>query len=63
MKIPYVPESSKEAYKDGWNIRLMATFAARRQKDSARRRQTPRDPYFQLILQNIFSMIIPRMPV
>lgn len=41
--VDYVPDNPKQAYLDCWNIRRLMNFACRRQKDAARRQQTPRD--------------------
>lgn len=50
-KIPYAPECSKEAYKDGWNIRQLASFCRQRQRDAERRKQRPRDPNVRKLFQ------------
>lgn len=34
----------KQSYKDAWNIKRLWGFAQRRQKDAAKRHQSPRVP-------------------
>ena len=43
-KIPYIPEDKNQCYLDGWDLRRLTRFTARRQKDADRRSQVPRDP-------------------
>lgn len=49
--LEFLPQNPKQPYLDAWNIKRLYGFAQRRQKDSERRGQTPRDP---LLCYSIF---------
>ena len=39
----FVPEERRQPWLDAWNIRTMVSFALKRQRDSQKRGQKPRD--------------------
>lgn len=60
--LQYVPDNHRQAYLDSWNVRLMMTFSLRREKECARRGQTPRDTRFFFIANILYWMALHKTP-
>lgn len=50
----YKPSKPKEAYTVAWDLRMLYTFAYRRQNDAQKRGQTPRDRLFEFLWHFVF---------
>ena len=44
QKLDFTPDDPSQAYKDAWSVKRLYGYARRREKDAARRKQTPRAP-------------------
>ena len=46
-KVGHSIENPKQPYLDAWDLRTLVSFTLKRQKDAARRGQTPKEPHLQ----------------